>query len=115
MECTVTASPTHTSVQWQRVQNGVTTSISVSSSKYSGSLVNSPSLSINNADLNDNGAYICTATNVVGTGTSSQTTLTVTGSKYILFLDPIPPKSKMQKKYFLNLLKLHNILYEVVL
>jgi hypothetical protein len=80
--CTVTASPTHTSVQWQRIQNGVTSSINLGSNKYSGSTVNSPSLTIINADQNDNGVYRCTASNNVGTGISSQTTLSVTGSKY---------------------------------
>ncbi|VDI76864.1 hemicentin [Mytilus galloprovincialis] len=77
--CTVTANPTHTSVQWQRTQNGVTTNIGVGSGKYSGGTVNSPSLSINNADLNDIGQYVCSATNIVGTGTSTATTLNVVG------------------------------------
>ncbi|XP_063428594.1 hemicentin-1-like isoform X17 [Mytilus trossulus] len=77
--CTVTSNPTHTSVQWQRTQNGVTTNIGVGSGKYSGGSVNSPSLSINNADLNDIGQYVCSATNIVGTGTSTATTLNVVG------------------------------------
>lgn len=107
LECTVAATPTHTSVQWKRIQNGVTTPISVSSSKYSGSLVNSPSLSINNTDLNDNGTYICTAINSIGTGTSSETTLIVTGSKYILFLDST--KSKLQKIFLKLIIITHPI------
>ncbi|XP_052058078.1 hemicentin-1-like isoform X9 [Mytilus californianus] len=77
--CTVTANPTHTTVQWQRTQNGVTTNIGVGSGKYSGGTVNSPSLSINNADLNDIGQYVCSATNIVGTGSSTATTLNVVG------------------------------------
>ena len=81
LECTVSATPTHTSVQWRRIQNGLESPINTASSKYSGAVVNSPSLSINNADLNDNGEYVCTATNIVGTGRSSTTVLTITGSK----------------------------------
>lgn len=82
LQCTVTANPTHTSVQWQRLVNGQTTTINLGSvGKYSGSSVNTPSLTINNAANSDEGYYICQATNSVGTGQSSQTYLDVTGSK----------------------------------
>ncbi|OWF56211.1 Titin [Mizuhopecten yessoensis] len=78
--CTVSASPTHSNVFWQRIDNGVASSISIDGSKYSGSTVNNPSLTITNAGSNDNTVYTCSATNAVGTGTSSQTSLSVTGS-----------------------------------
>ncbi|OWF53625.1 Titin [Mizuhopecten yessoensis] len=81
LACTVSASPTHFNVFWQRIDNNVTSSISIDGSKYSGSTVNNPSLTITNADSNDNTSYTCSATNAVGTGTSGQTTLGVTGSK----------------------------------
>jgi hypothetical protein len=38
--------------------------------KYSGSLVNSPDLILNDVNLNDETNYTCTATNDVGTGQS---------------------------------------------
>jgi len=84
LECTVTANPTHTSVTWLRVLNGVTSSINLGGNvqKYTGSAVNTPSLTIYNAVQADEGYYICQATNAVGTGQSSQTYLDVVGSKY---------------------------------
>jgi hypothetical protein len=82
MKCTITSNPTHTSVYWQRISNGVTQTITVTNNnKYSGSSVTTPSLTIFNTDSNDEGDYICFATNSVGTGQSSRGTLDVTGSK----------------------------------
>ncbi|VDI51626.1 Hypothetical predicted protein, partial [Mytilus galloprovincialis] len=53
--------------------------ISILSYKYSGSNSSSPSLTIFNADKQDEGAYICFAENEIGTGNSSVTLLTVKG------------------------------------
>lgn len=78
----MTSNPAHTSVQWLRVLNGVTSSINLGTvGKYSGSTVNQPSLTINNPVNADEGYYICQATNSVGSGQSSQTYLDVIGSK----------------------------------
>lgn len=98
--CTVSANPTHTSVSWKKIQNGVVTNIVPSNnpSKYEGSTVSSPSLIIKNADRNsDQAFYECAATNTIGTGTSSRTFLTVTGGMYesLLFchLEPVQGQS----------------------
>ncbi|VDI12391.1 Hypothetical predicted protein, partial [Mytilus galloprovincialis] len=79
--CSVTANPVHTSVYWRKIKNGVSTDIAIASSnsKYSGSTISNPSLQINNADLNDEANYVCFASNIVGTGQSSQTFLDVIG------------------------------------
>ena len=83
--CTVSANPTHTTVYWRRIVNGVQTDITVTNNnKYSGSTVNTPSLTISNAENSDEGNYICYATNSIGTGQSSQTFLDVYGSKSFL-------------------------------
>lgn len=79
--CTVTSSPTHTTVLWQRTSNGVTNNIVINNNKYQGATVNNPDLTITNTDSNDQATYTCSATNIVGTGTSTTTTLVVTGSK----------------------------------
>jgi hypothetical protein len=47
--------------------------------------VNQPSLTINNAGNSDEAFYVCSATNSVGTGQSSQTYLDVVGGKINLF------------------------------
>lgn len=87
LTCTVTSNPVHTVVYWQKIQNGQPTNINVvSSNKYSGSTVNTPSLTINNVVLSDEASYVCFATNGVGTGQSSQTTVDVAGGKEIFYM-----------------------------
>lgn len=82
--CTVTATPTHTQVYWTKVQSGQEVTINTANSaKYSGSTVNNPSLTINNADLNDETFYVCKARNSVGLGQSQQTYVDVSGSMII--------------------------------
>ncbi|CAC5415117.1 unnamed protein product [Mytilus coruscus] len=78
--CTISANPNATSVQWYKVINGVQSSLASNAGKYNTPTVSSPNLVINSAAQSDTGYYVCTATNIVGTGTSSQTYLTVTGS-----------------------------------
>ena len=82
----VSGSPSATNVYWQKIQNSVTTTINsnTNTNKYSGSTVNTPSLTVLNADQNDEANYICFAVNAVGTGQSQQTFLDVTGSKFQL-------------------------------
>ena len=74
------------SVSWT-FNNGASTQIITqfsNTAKYSGSTTTTPSLTIFNLASSDVGTYTCTATNTVGTGTSSPTTLSVTGSKHCL-------------------------------
>lgn len=82
----VNANPGHTVVQWKRIVNGQTQDVTGvgapgSGSRLSGSAVTSPSLTVSQASFADEGSYICTATNAIGQGSSSQTFLDVTGSK----------------------------------
>lgn len=59
--------------------------VSTSNEKYSGSTTSSPSLTINNVASMDEGTYSCKARNLVGTSRNNPTTtLTVTGSRFIL-------------------------------
>ncbi|XP_060078232.1 hemicentin-1-like, partial [Ylistrum balloti] len=92
--CSVSASPAASNVFWQRTSSGVTNSVTIDNSKYGGSLTSSPSLVINSVDSSDNGIYVCFATNSVGTGQSSQTTLTVTGN--------VPTVTVSQSSYSVN-------------
>ena len=83
LECSVTANPQYTSVKWQKYDaSNNPVDVDMTNSRYSGSTVSTPSLVISNAVKADEGRYICLATNLVGTGTSPQSTfLTVVGSK----------------------------------
>ena len=84
--CTITSNPQHTSVQWQRRDsNNAITNLDVSdATQYSGGTFNTPSLTILNAANNGEGYYICTATNVVGQGSSQAAYVDVTGSKCLV-------------------------------
>lgn len=81
--CSVSAYPTVTSVYWHKVSGSTTSTVNMSSARYSGSSVNTPSITITNLNSNDAGNYTCLAANSVGTGQSRQGPLTVIGSEYI--------------------------------
>lgn len=83
MGCTVTSNPAHTRVFWQRIINGAAQEITVTNNnKYSGSTLNTPSLTITGTTAADAGSYRCLAENSVGTGQSQITVLNVAGSKF---------------------------------
>lgn len=82
MECSITANPAHTLVQWKKIVNGQPQDVSLGS-RYSGSTVATPSLTITNAESTDKGYYVCYASNGVGQGQSAQTYLNVVGSKFL--------------------------------
>lgn len=84
LQCTV-SSPNDAlqSVSWT-FNNGASTIIIAAFSntaKYSGTTTTTPSLTIFNLASTDAGTYTCSATNTIGTGSSSATSLSVTGSK----------------------------------
>lgn len=81
LQCTVSANPTHTSVTWLRIVNGQQTTVTIDGSRLTGGTVTTPSLTISNAATSDEGNYICSAANSVGTGSSQTSFLDVTGSK----------------------------------
>ena len=84
LSCTIVSQiPAATNVYWQVTNNGQTTQIVVASSggKYSGSTLTNPSLTIYNAVFSDGGLYRCFAQNLVGTGQSSELTLTIAGGR----------------------------------
>jgi hypothetical protein len=85
--CTVSSNLPVTSVQWQRNIGGTITTINANTNtnKYSGSTTTAPSLTIFSASSSDVGTYTCFASNSVGTGQSTTTTLSVTvpGSMYL--------------------------------
>ena len=82
----MSGTPQATSVTWTKTVGGQTTEIDMASNsgKYSGSTVSSPSLTIQNIEQDDEGDYVCTATNIVGTAKSQTAFFDVTGSKLFL-------------------------------
>ena len=87
LQCVVIATPSATSVQWNKITNGVSNRIDVAANptKYTGASTSTPSLTIYTAANSDQSFYTCQATNAAGTTVSSQTSLTVVGSKYIYY------------------------------
>ncbi|XP_048778626.2 hemicentin-1-like isoform X2 [Ostrea edulis] len=82
LRCDVTANPFQNRIEWQRIANGVSTTINVTAEqRYSGSTINTPSLTITGAISSDGGVYVCSATNNAGKGVSGQTLLTVVGNR----------------------------------
>ena len=79
MVCTVTSNLAINNVYWQRNVGGTITTIqsTTNTNKYSGSTSSSPSLTIFNVASSDLGTYTCFASNIVGTGQSSTTTLVI--------------------------------------
>ena len=75
--CSVSSSLPITNVYWQRIVGGTITTISsnTNTNKYSGNTTTTPSLTIFSVSSSDVGAYTCFASNSVGTGQSSTTTL----------------------------------------
>jgi hypothetical protein len=60
--------------------NNVRKEVVIDGRKYSGSTVNSPSLTIHRVDSSDVGYYTCYGSNRVGTGQSQEVHLDVVGS-----------------------------------
>ncbi|XP_078326838.1 hemicentin-1-like isoform X15 [Crassostrea virginica] len=77
LQCVVNSIPPATSIEWRKTYQGVTTTINFGQSKYSGGTITDPSLRIFNADLSDEASYVCSATNIVGSGSSRDITLSV--------------------------------------
>lgn len=79
LECIIDSTPNHTDVYWQKLSNGTVTNISSSSPGFTCATDTFPSLNITQVSTDDAGQYTCFAVNIVGTGSSQQTTLTVLG------------------------------------
>ncbi|CAG2194008.1 unnamed protein product [Mytilus edulis] len=75
----VSASPAATQVYWQRSSNNQILRIDNGDQGYQGSTTSTPSLTINFVTTDNAGVYTCFATNAVGTGTSNQGTVILTG------------------------------------
>lgn len=79
--CTIQSNPSATSVTWQKYENNQPTTISINSGRYTGGTLSVPSLTINSVVQDDQGQYVCQATNSIGTGSSNQVYLTISGGK----------------------------------
>ena len=75
LKCVYESYPEPSVVFWTR--DGEILNISVS--KYNGSTINEPSLTIVNIDQFDSGAYVCAVVNNIGTGYSSKILLLIKG------------------------------------
>ncbi|XP_071150591.1 hemicentin-1-like [Mytilus edulis] len=84
LECMIDSFPNHTDVYWQKLSNDIVTNITSSSPGFEGATVTSPSLNITHVSTDDAGQYTCFAANIVGTGKSKPTTLTVLGGDVLL-------------------------------
>lgn len=80
LECTVVSTPNQTDVYWQHISNSTIRNITSSSPNVLyGATITEPTLTIRRVTTEDSGQYICVAVNIVGTGKSQPTILTVLG------------------------------------
>ena len=80
--CFVSADPGVYHVFWQILESsGQYVTLNLDGDKYTPLSVDSPSLTIHEAQLSDSGTYRCGAKNIVGTRYSSEFTLQVIGGK----------------------------------
>lgn len=83
--CTVSAAtPSVTEIFWRKLINGVYTRITIDNVRFFGSSTSNANLTITNLALSDATSYQCSAVNAAGTGYSGATTLSVTGSMFII-------------------------------
>lgn len=84
--CNVTAVPIATNISWVKTSSGVSVTLDLAGqpSKYSGATVSNPNLTISSTDLTDEGNYVCSASNIVGTGSSNAAFLDVIGGKCLV-------------------------------
>lgn len=85
LECNVTSIPVNTNVYWQKIKDGTVTNITSFNHNVNGVTVIEPSLTILKAAMSDSGMYACHAENLIGTGQSNFTNLTVVGGKKMLY------------------------------
>lgn len=84
LKCTVSSDDALQQVFWTKDISGDITVLKIGS-RYHGSSVINPSLTISNVVNADEGLYTCFASNIIGIGNSQSTILNVTGSKDIFY------------------------------
>ena len=82
--CSVSATPAVSSVVWNRTIKGLESSVTTDGVNYTGSTPMNPSLTIRRTDIYDEGTYLCTATNILGTDKSGDIVFSVTGKSIVL-------------------------------
>jgi len=83
--CKIDGSPSAIVVYWTKTRGNVNEKILTNNTKYSGSAVNTPSLTIYDVDQGDDGIYICYAISTVGSFNSSKMFLDVIPCKFYIF------------------------------
>lgn len=92
--CTYSSSPTAYSITWSKTVNRQTTDLSIpgANNKYSTGSFSMTSgyanLTINNLEVSDEGVYRCSVTNSKGTGSSIETSLTVSYAPQNIAITP---------------------------
>lgn len=85
LECNVTSKPAYTNIYWQKITNDTVTNITSDTSNIDGVSTMEPFLTIVKATTSDSGRYACLVENLIGTGESEFTSLTVVGGMHTLY------------------------------
>ncbi|XP_071150580.1 hemicentin-1-like [Mytilus edulis] len=84
IECIIVSTPNYTDVYWQKLSNGTVSNISSTSPNIEGAMTSQPRLTFKRVTTEDTGQYICFAVNIIGSGQSEPTNLTVLGGEIII-------------------------------
>ncbi|XP_052102925.1 hemicentin-1-like [Mytilus californianus] len=76
IECNISGKPSPFTIQWTKKKHGEEIAIMPLLEKYSGGTVEYPSLTIKCFMIDDEGIYVCRATNEAGVGVSNESQLT---------------------------------------
>lgn len=80
IQCTVIANPPAIDITWAKYINNQPTPVDIeNNARLTGGTTTVPSLTINPVEQDDEGNYICQARNDVGTGSSNQVFVDITG------------------------------------
>lgn len=80
IQCTVIANPPAIDITWAKYINNQPTPVNIeNNARLTGGTTTVPSLTINPVEQDDEGNYICQARNDVGTGSSNQVYVDITG------------------------------------
>ena len=87
IQCVVISNPAALDIVWSKYINNQPTPIDITNNnRLTGGTTSNPSLVINPVEQDDEGNYICQARNEVGTGSSNQVYLDITGGNLDIFV-----------------------------
>ncbi|XP_063411625.1 hemicentin-1-like [Mytilus trossulus] len=87
LQCKVTSIPSYSTLYWQKISEGSITNITTGYQGISGVTLKNPSLTIEFVTTFDAGIYKCIAENAIGTGNSTECSLTIIADRPVIVIE----------------------------